>query len=168
MEKPFSSALGFCIALILILTPAAQSQIKDPALLAFSGSYFDFNKKVNTAAEFRAELRYDKGWGMLKPFGGVMATTDGGAYIFAGGLINFFIGVHFVITPSLAPGLYHKGNGKDLYFPLEFRSQLEIAYRFTSSARIAVSLGHMSNASLGPPNPGVETLAATIAFPVRF
>lgn len=164
--KSFSSRLGFSIALIIILTRVVQPQVNDPSLLAFSGSYFDFNKKVNTAAELRAEFRYKKGWEMLKPFGGIMVTTDGGAYFFAGGLINFFIGEHFVITPSFAPGLYYKGSGKDLYFPLEFRSQIEIAFRFTNGARIGMSLGHMSNASLGPPNPGVETLAGTIAFPI--
>ena len=71
-----------------------------------------------------------------------------------------------MITPSFAPGYYDKGNGKELYFNLEFRSQLEIAFRFTNGARIGASIGHISNASLGPPNPGVEYLACTIAFPV--
>ena len=112
--KPFSSRLSFSIALIIILTRVVLPQVNDPSLLAFSGSYFDFNKKINTAVEFRAEFRYNKGWKMIKPFGGVMFTTDGGAYFFAGGLINFFIGEHFVITPSFAPGLYYKGSGKDL------------------------------------------------------
>lgn len=97
-----------------------------------------------------------------------MVTTDAGAYVFAGGLVNFFIGEHFVITPSFAPGLYHKGNGKELYYLLEFRSQIEIAYRFTNGGRIGASFGHISNASLGPPNPGVEYLAGTIAFPVNW
>ena len=167
MEKSFLFKPGFYIALIIIFMPVVPAQQNDPSLLAFSGSYFDFNKKVNTAAEFRAEFRFNEGWGILKPFGGVMATTDGGAYVFAGGLINFFIGEHFVITPSFAPGIYYKGSGKDLYFPLEFRSQIEIAFRFTNGSRIGASLGHMSNASLGPPNPGVETFAGTIAFPVN-
>jgi len=150
------------------LSAFATAQIKDPKLIAVSGSYFDFNKKVNTAIEARFEYRYDKGWWKIRPFAGAMITSHGTMYVFAGGLVNFFIDEHFVITPSFAPGLYHKGNGKDLYYPLEFRSQIEIAYRFLNGSRIGVSFGHISNASLGPPNPGVEYLAGTIAFPVLF
>ena len=143
------------------------AQINDPQLIAVSGCNFDFNKKVNTAFEFRVEYRHDKGWWKVRPFAGAMVTTDKSSYFFAGGLVNFFIGEHFVITPSFAPGIYFKGNGKDLYFPLEFRSQIEIAFRFKSGARIGASFGHISNASLGPPNPGVEYLAGTIAFPIN-
>ncbi|HKI79089.1 MAG TPA: acyloxyacyl hydrolase [Ignavibacteriaceae bacterium] len=153
--------------LIILLCTNSFAQINDPKLIAVSGSSFDFNKKVNTAFEFRVEYRHDKGWWKVRPFAGAMVTSDGSSYFFAGGLVNFFIGEHFVITPSFAPGIYFKGTGKDLYFPLEFRSQIEIAYRFKNSARIGASFGHISNASLGPPNPGVEYLAGTIAFPIN-
>ncbi len=156
--------MAFLIFIISLLTFA---QVDDPKLIAISGSYYDFNKKVNTAFEGRIEYRHDKGWWKIKPFAGISGTSDGSVYAFAGGLINFFIGEHFVITPSFAPGLYSKGNGKDLYHPLEFRSQIEIAFRFANGVRIGASFGHMSNASLGPPNPGVEYFAGTIAFPLH-
>ena len=161
---------NFSVVLFLMITVSSltSAQIEDPSLIAFSGSYFDVNKKVNTAFEGRIEYRHDKGWWKVRPFAGAMVTTDGGYYLFAGGLANFFIGEHFVITPSFAPGYYDKGNGKELFYDLEFRSQLEIAYRFSNGARIGASFGHMSNANLGPPNPGVEYLAGTIAFPVNF
>ena len=150
----------------MIFSSLTLAQTHDPKLIAISGSYYDFNKKVNTAFEGRIEYRHDKGWWKIKPFAGISGTSDESFYVFAGGLINFFIGKHFVITPSFAPGLYSKGNGKELYHPLEFRSQIEIAFRFTNGARIGASIGHMSNASLGPPNPGVEYFAGTIAFPL--
>lgn len=158
--------LSVLILLALSMSAIANAQINDPKLIAISGSYYDFNKKVNTAFEARVEYRHDRGWWKIRPFGGAMITSHGTMFVFAGGLVNFFMGEHFVITPSFAPGIYHKGNGKDLYYPLEFRSQIEIAYRFSTGARIGVSFGHMSNASLGPPNPGVEYLAGTIALPV--
>ena len=157
------------VLLILLITYSSLTyaqQVDDPQLLALSGSYFDVNKRVNTAFEGRIEYRHNKGWWKIRPFAGVMITTDGGYYLFAGGLANFFIGEHFVITPSFAPGYYDKGNGKELFYDIEFRSQLEIAYRFSNGARIGASFGHMSNANLGPPNPGVEYLAGTIAFPL--
>ena len=160
--------LSSYLFVVIILSSTVFPQVEDTKLIAVSGSYFDFNKKVNTAFEGRIEYRHDKGLWNIKPFGGVMATTDGSAYVFAGGLVNFFIGDHFVFTTSFAPGIYRKGNGKDLYYPLEFRSQIEVGFRFTDGSRIGVSFGHISNASLGPPNPGVEYLAGTFAFPVSF
>lgn len=166
MKKKIQRFTSF-LFLIIIFSSLALAQTQDPPLIAISGSYFDFNKKVNTAFEGRIEYRHDKGWWKIKPFAGIMGTSDGSVYVFAGGLVNFFVGEHFVITPSFAPGLYSKGNGKDLYHPLEFRSQIEIAYRFINGGRFGVSFGHMSNASIGPPNPGVEYLAGTIAFPVN-
>ena len=133
--------MAFLIFIISLLTFA---QVDDPKLIAISGSYYDFNKKVNTAFEGRIEYRHDKGWWKIKPFAGISGTSDGSVYAFAGGLINFFIGEHFVITPSF-----------------------EIAFRFANGVRIGASFGHMSNASLGPPNPGVEYFAGTIAFPLH-
>ncbi len=166
--KPILLKFFQLLLLTIFLSTFAIAQIKDPKLIAVSGSYFDFNKKVNTAFEARFEYRHDKGPWKIRPFGGAMITTHGTIYVFGGGLVNFLIGEHFVITPSFAPGLYYKGNGKDLYYPIEFRSQIEIAYRFLNGGRIGVSFGHISNASLGPPNPGVEYLAGTIALPVSW
>ena len=37
-------------------------------------------------------------------------------------------------------------------------SQLELSYQFESMNRIALSLNHISNASLGEENPGVESM----------
>jgi lipid A 3-O-deacylase len=156
----------FLVVLIAAVSTSTSAQIKDPKLLAISGSYFDANKRTNTAFEGRIEYRHDKGWWKLRPFAGVMYTTDGSYYICGGVFANIFIGQHFVITPSFAPGYYDKGKGKDLYDDLEFRSQLEIAFRFANGARIGASVGHMSNANLAQHNPGVEYLAGTIALPV--
>ncbi len=166
--NPALRNFSLLLLFIIFLSSFTSAQISDPQLIAVSGSYYDFNKRVNTALEGRIEYRYDKGWWVIRPFAGVMLTTDGTYYIFAGGLFNFFIGEHFVITPSFAPGYFDKGNGKELYYDLEFRTQIEIAYRFTNGARIGASVGHMSNANLGDPNPGVEYLSGTIAFPVDF
>ena len=40
-----------------------------------------------------------------------------------------------------------QGDGLDLGYGLEFRSQLEIAYRFDNRSRLGVAVSHMSNAS---------------------
>jgi lipid A 3-O-deacylase len=161
---------NFTLLLFLLITVSSLTfaQIEDPKLISMSGSYYDFNKRVNTAFEGEIEYRHDKGWWKIRPFAGIMHTTDGTYYIFGGGFANIFISEHFVITPSFAPGFFEHGNGKELNYDLEFRSQLEIAFRFTNGLRIGANVGHMSNANLGLPNPGVEYLGGTIAFPVNF
>ena len=50
-------------------------------------------------------------------------------------------------------------------FALEFRSQIELAVRLENDIRVGVSFSHISNASFGEENPGVESLALTYVIP---
>jgi hypothetical protein len=54
--------------------------------------------------------------------------------------------------------VYRQGDGRDLGYPLEFRSQLEIGHRFRGGPRIALAFSHLSNAGLGSHNPGQESV----------
>ncbi|MDP6692266.1 MAG: acyloxyacyl hydrolase [Alphaproteobacteria bacterium] len=151
-------------ALFLAL-PAASAWADDPDFIAFSAGAFDIGKD-QTAAEGRLEYRSDIRLWIFKPFAGVMGTSDGGAYGYAGVLVDVFFGNRIVSTISFAPGAYARGDGKDLGHDLEFRSQLEVAYRFEDRARLGLSISHMSNASIGDKNPGAESLMLTYALPV--
>lgn len=137
----------------------------DPAFLTLAAGWFDMNRQKMDSAEFRLEYRSDyKLWG-FKPFGGVMATSDGASYYYAGILMDIYFGRRVVVTPSFAPGAYIKGGGYDLGHALEFRSQLEVAYRFDDRSRLGVSFSHMSNASIGDSNPGTESLMLNYSIP---
>jgi len=94
-----------------------------------------------------------------------MANTDGAVYLFSGFYIDIPIESFFYITPSFAPGLYHRCNSKNLAFALEFRSQIELTYVFNNHSRIGFSFNHISNASFGEENPGVESFALTYVIP---
>jgi len=155
-----------CVAVLGLAILAQPARADDPDFIAFSAGVFDLGKD-QTAAEGRLEYRSDIKLWIFKPFGGVMATSDGGAYGYAGILIDMFFGNRAVATLSFAPGAYYMGDGKDLGHDLEFRSQLEIAYRFDNRARLGLALSHMSNASIGDKNPGTESLILTYALPVR-
>jgi lipid A 3-O-deacylase len=72
-----------------------------------------------------------------------------------------------VITPSIGAGLYSQGNGKDLGSLLEFRTQLEIGYKFENEMRVTVAYSHISNANLTDLNPGVDIISAYLHVPVR-
>ena len=63
----------------------------------------------------------------------------------------------FKITPSFAPGYYNYGDGKDLGYPLEFKSEVQISLDLSKSTQLGMSYNHISNASLGTKNPGANS-----------
>jgi hypothetical protein len=158
---------------VMVLTAAAvllfagkPASADDPDFLTLSAGWFDMNRQKNDAIEGRLEYRSDYKLWIFKPFGGVMGTDDGATYVYAGVLIDVFLGRRWVVTPSFAPGWYRRGGGLDLGHALEFRSQLEVAYRFDNRSRLGVSFGHMSNASIGDKNPGAESLMLNYSIPI--
>lgn len=137
----------------------------EPDALAFGLGYFDIIKQRDGAAILNLEYRSDKKLWVFKPMFGMWASSEGGFYGYAGIRMDVYFGNRFVFTPSFAPGFYHEGKGKDLGLEVEFRSSVEVAYRFDDYSRLSLGLAHMSNASLGDKNPGVETLTLTYSVP---
>ena len=159
------TALGAIVLAALALT-SAKASADDPDFVTLAGGWFDMNRQKDEAGEFRLEYRSDKKFLLFKPFGGVMATSGGASYYYAGILIDVFLGRRVVATPSFAPGLYAKSSGYDLGHVIEFRSQFELAYRFDDRSRLGVSFGHMSNAGIGDKNPGTESLMLNYSTPL--
>jgi hypothetical protein len=136
--------------------------------MVFSAGWFDFIQQADQAAEFRFEIRIDKGFWNIKPLWGLTKTTDGAsqAYIGIWMDLNLF-GDSFVITPSFSPSFIYEGSGKTLYSPAEFKSQIEISYIFKGESRISVYLNHISNAGISKLNPGAETIGINYIIPVE-
>ncbi|MBF0251342.1 MAG: acyloxyacyl hydrolase [Alphaproteobacteria bacterium] len=163
------SAIATTATLAAGLFAAVPAHADDPAFLSFGVGAYDFNRKKDPGVEARLEYRHDeKFWGVFKPFvaGGVTDSSNS-VFLGAGVLIDVYFGNRFVVTPSFAPHYYHGGNKKlDLDYPLEFRSQLEMAYRFDDRSRLGVAVSHYSNASLGDTNPGTETAMVYYSIPM--
>lgn len=139
----------------------------DPAFVSVSAGYFDFNRQKDPGGEFRFEYRDNHKFFYLKPFVAVGGATGGHGFVGAGVLLDVFLGRRFVVTPSFAPHYYFGGNNDlDLGYPLEFRSQLEVDYRFDDRSRLGVAVSHYSNAGLGDKNPGTEILSVYYSIPV--
>ena len=162
-KKTFLAMVAVC--LMFGIVGATSARADDPDFLSLSLGAFDtFDNK--TAAEGRIEYRADRNFWIFKPFSGFMATSDKAIYGYLGVLIDFYFGRRFVITPSFAPGAWSRGDGKDLGHWIEFRSQLEFAYRFDDRSRLGVSVSHYSNASLGDDNPGTESFMVNYSVPI--
>ncbi len=159
----FAASLG---AASLGAAAPAHAEGDDPSFLAVGLGYYDVNKQDDSAADFRLEYRHGEKLWIFKPWIGVEVTSDGAVYGAAGILIDVFFGTRVVLTPSFGAGLYANGGGKDLGHAIEFRSQIEIAYRFDDRSRLGVAFSHISNASIVDENPGVEILNIYYSLPL--
>ncbi len=156
------------IALIaaLILFSDANSYTQDRNYIALSSAAFDILQQTDPSLESRLEFRFGKVNLGGHPFSGVMVNTEGAMHIYLGLYYDISLTDFLFLTPSFAPGLYAKNNSKDLKFALEFQSQIEISFKFVNGVRVGVSFNHISNATLGDGNPGVESLALTYVIPI--
>ena len=101
-------------------------------------------------------LERDSIIGNISPITGGFITENSAAYIYTGFEWNVDMG-GLMFTPSFAPGLYSKGDGKDLGHVLEFKSEVQFSYKISKSSSLALSYNHVSNASLGDKNPGANS-----------
>jgi len=146
---------------------AGPARPDDPAFLSFGVGAFDFNRQKDDGVEFRLDYRSDYKLWVFKPFLTAAAVSNGMSFMGAGVLIDVYFGNRFVVTPSFAPTWWRgKTDGLDLGYALEFRSQIEFAYRFDDRSRLGVAVSHSSNASLSDTNPGTETLLVNYSYPL--
>ena len=122
---------------------------------------FDFSDDKQSAVLFgfqhqNENLERDTIFGMVSPITGGFLTENSAAYIYSGIEWNIEMGA-LDFTPSFAPGLYHKGDGKDLGHVLEFKSEVQLSYSTSNTTSFGMSYNHVSNASLGDKNPGANS-----------
>ncbi len=157
----------FSLLSTLFFSPIlAQSENKEtPYLLNLGIGIFDVIKNPHNLllqAEFRSFLR---SFPYARPLFGIMGTDKCSFYVYGGMALDIFLGKNVILTPSFAPGIYTRGWGKKLWFPLEFRSSMELAYAFPNQSRIGAQFYHISNASIGKRNPGTEALVFFYSIP---
>lgn len=156
------------VLFILFLISSSSHLFADSSrdYLSISSAFFDVLQEEETSFEGRIEYRVNSLEWMIKPFGGIMANTDGAIHFYSGLFYEIPVTTFFSIIPSFAPGLYFKNSSKDLHFTLVFRSQMEIIFNLPNDIKAGLSFNHISNASLGDMNPGVESLAITFQLPI--
>lgn len=167
--------LSFLLLVILLMSPPALADDwislanDDPAYVTFSAGYFDADRQKDEAVELSFEYRSDYNLWVLKPFIHAAYITNNMTFLGAGLLMDIQLGENWIIQPSIAPTWWRGGNSDlDLDFPLEFRSRVEVAYRFPDKSRLGISASHSSNASLGDRNPGTESIMLNVSVPTGF
>ncbi len=173
-------ALVPAIVLVLIARPgagAAEAQ-RRPSLelgsLALHGDGEDVVQWGNGAFDLSnpdrsAALNLEYRWGekvlMVGPQLGFVANAEQGFYGYFGLYVDLSYGAIY-LTPELAAGYYHQGDGKDLGGAFAFRESVDLAYRFDRAVRLGLRVAHISNAGIYRANPGQEGVYLTLALPL--
>ncbi len=135
-------------------------------LLYLASGINNFRRSNSRSTEFRIEFKSKYSKWLFHPIIGYSMSTKKQIYTYAGVSLDLYPNPYFVIAPNFAAGYYYKGNGKDLGFPLEFRSGIEAAIKFINQMRVGIHISHTSNASISHENPGLETIVFFLAFPL--
>ena len=144
-----------------------------PDWISFAGGIYDIMRPRHRTAEFEIEYKFHvRRWGSpfpsleFLPLVGLMATVERGGYAYAGLNFDFVFFNHLQFAPGFAAGYYWPGRGKNLGYPLEFRSGVELGWQFADFQRLGIHFYHLSNASIGRKNPGEESLVFYYDIPI--
>ncbi len=138
-----------------------------PHLLSFGGGIFEVvRSNRHQTAVFQVEYRPPLVWYTVRPSAGLMITWKGSTYLYGGFGLEWIIKDRFLFSPNFAIGWYNAGGGKNLGYPMEFRSGVEGAIILRNQMRMGAQFHHISNASIGYKNPGEESLIFFIAQPL--
>jgi len=135
------------------------------------------NLTFGKVAVFDEELEANR-WGIeyrFRPFGkydlipaiGYAFSEDDDSFFYTDLRYDYWLNDRWVLIPSLGVGVFTDGKKLDLGNDLEFRSGVELAYRFDNNYRAGVALFHLSNASLSDDNPGTEALVFSLSIPLK-
>ena len=129
--------------------------------LNFFTGMFDFSDDKQSSSLLglqhqNEELFRNSFLGKLSPITGGFFTEKSAFYLYSGVQAEYELGF-LTITPSFAPGYYNYGNGKDLGYPLEFKSEVQMSFNLSDSSHLGMSYNHISNASFGTKNPGANS-----------
>jgi len=158
MKRFFLNILLFF--LISCFTSFADETSKETEFNFFTGM-FDFSDDKQKSGTLgiqhqNEDLFRNSFLGRLSPITGGFLTEKNAFYLYTGVQAEYEMGP-FKITPSFTPGYYNYGDGKDLGYPLEFKSEMQISLDLSKSTQLGMSYNHISNASLGTKNPGANS-----------
>ena len=154
-----SVLLALLIQCLANIGSLADDDSKTTELNTYIGLfYFSDHKQKATLFGIQhqnEELFRDTFLGTLSPITGGFVTENSAIYVYTGVESEFDMGF-FKITPSFAPGYYNYGDGKDLGYPLEFKTAVQMTLG-SETTQFGMSYNHISNASLGTKNPGANS-----------
>ena len=141
----------------------AEATAPERVHLQYGDTYF---QEEVIGSELFAIYDMPKRYGAFQPTFGASMTSDNDLWIGAGGKWSTERVADFpiFIELSLMPGMYFRGDGPDLGFPVQWRGSLGAGYNFDNGTSISVFFDHRSNANATEVNPGIETLGIRLSY----
>lgn len=157
------------LAVMAVVTIATFTPIAARAAdyLSFAAGWYDGIRRIEPAAQFGLEYRFEPVQYYVQPMLGAFGTSKGASYVYGG--LNWdlpLLADRLYLLPNFAIGWYNDGNGRKMGGPLEFRSGLELDYQFCNAHRIGIGINHISNAHIYPHNRGEETIFINYSLPI--
>ena len=161
MKKIASGILTTFLILFFVNVVYAEDKSSNETELNLFTGMFDFSDDKQRSGLFGLQHQNDELFrnsflGKLSPITGGFLTEKNAFYLYSGVQAEYEVGF-LTITPSFAPGYYNYGSGKDLGYPLEFKSEVQMSINLSDSTHLGLSYNHISNASLGTKNPGANS-----------
>lgn len=151
-----------------LASPAAAGEVDRRPGWSFAAGLFNIDDSKSEAFEVGVEYRFRPprffGRFGLKPVIGLTANEDEAFWAHGGVRLDYAFTEHWVVSPMVGAVLYEQGDSKDLGGSLQFRSGLELSYRFATGQRLGAAFYHLSNAGLESPNPGSNSLVLVWSF----
>ena len=161
MRKIILAVIATLISLnFLSFANSAEENSNETELNFFTGM-FDFSDDKQASGILGIQHQTDDLFresflGKISPITGGFLTEKNAFYLYTGAQAEYDLGL-ITVTPSFAPGYYNAGNGKDLGYPLEFKTEIQMSYDLSDTTHLGMSYNHISNASLGTKNPGANS-----------
>ena len=162
--------LKFFITLLLLLgtfKPSIADE-NNTNLTVYTGVFDTIDKEGDDQTSLlgvehrNTELFRDTFLGKLSPLTGAFLTGNNSVYLYTGVEGQYGVGP-IKILPSFSPGIYEKGDGKDLGSLLEFKSEIKIGLDIFENSKIGYSYSHISNNNWGEINPGTDNQQITFS-----
>jgi hypothetical protein len=159
------------LALPLLGACAGRPPADDPDRIAAGVGLYDVTliaRSRDLEGTVWVEGRGGPRWRRLRPVVGIETNSHQDVYAYAGVLADLPLGRGFRLVPSFAAGWWTKGDAdsKDLGNAIEFRSSVELGYRFSDGVQVGVAVQHVSNANLAFENPGVDRVVLGVSVPL--
>ena len=138
-----------------------EEKNSNPTEINFFTGMFDFSDHKQASGIIGLQHQNDELFrnsflGKLSPITGGFITEKNAFYLYTGAQAEYDMGL-ITVTPSFAPGYYNYGDGKDLGYPLEFKTEVQVSLNLSENTELGMSYNHISNASLGDKNPGANS-----------
>ena len=139
--------LNIFLVIFFTSTKLFATEISNHQYNFFTGN-FDFSDDKQSAMlvgfqHQNEDLERDTFLGNISPITGGFITENSAVYVYTGFEWNIDMGA-LTFTPSFAPGLYHKGDGKDLGHALEFKSEIQFSYNSSENSKIGIEKKSLS------------------------